>query len=161
MKRIDLFLFWVSAMVLVPGCPPGSVGNNDDDGGGPGLEVSFTATFSGAQEAPPVESDGTGSGTFTLNTAGTVLSYEITASGLSGPVTLAHFHIGPPGVSGGIVFEITDAITEDEDGNITAAGEWQIDAADVTALLDGDIYVNLHTAAHPAGEIRGQLVEVE
>jgi len=158
-------------MILAPGCPPGgglyddgnnnSNDNNDNGNGGPGVEVTFSAAFSGDQEAPPVVSNGTGSGTFTLNAAGTELSFDITASGLSGPVTLAHFHSGPPGVAGGIVFHITDTIVEDAEGNITATGVWPIDDANVTALLAGNIYVNLHTANHATGEIRGQLIEVE
>jgi hypothetical protein len=165
-----MFLFLAGVMVLAPGCPAGggglygggNNGGNDNGGdGGPGVEVTFSATLSGDQEAPPVESNGAGSGTFTLNAEGTELSYEVTASGLSGPVTYAHFHNSPPGISGGIVFEITNTITENADGTITASGVWPTDNADVSALLDGDIYINFHTADHPDGEIRGQLIEEE
>jgi len=162
MKRTCMFLSLAGIMVLAPGCPTvggGSTGGNDN--GEPGVEVAFTATLSGAQEAPPVESNGTGTGTFTLNAEETELSFEITASGLSGPVIAAHFHQGAVGVAGGILFTITDTVTENPDGSITAGGTWAVNASNVTALLDGEVYVNLHTGDHPLGEIRGQLNRVE
>ncbi len=170
MKRISMFLFLVSVTVMASGCPTagglyGGGGNtnggNDNGGGngGPGVEVTFTATLSGDQEAPPVQSNGTGTGTFTLNAAATELTFEFTASGLSGPVTFAHFHKPAVGVAGGVLFEITDTITENADGTLTASGTWPVNASDVTALLDGNVYVNLHTADHQDGEIRGQLLE--
>ena len=168
MKRMAMFLFLASVTVLASGCPTGgglygggnNNGNaNDNGGGGPGVEVRFTATLSGADEVPPVQSSGTGTGTFTLNAEATELTFELTASGLSGPVIASHFHKGAIGVAGGVLFEITDTITENPDGTLTASGTWAVNASDVTALLAGDVYVNLHTADHPDGEIRGQLVE--
>ena len=170
MKRMAMFLFLVSVTVMASGCPAGgglyggggnTGGGNDNGGGngGPGVEVTFKATLSGANEVPPNQSSGTGTGTFTLDADGGELAYELTASGLSGPVVAAHFHKGAPGVAGGVLFEITNRITEDADGNITASGVWPTDASDVTALLDGNVYVNLHTDDNPFGEIRGQLIE--
>ena len=165
-----MFLFLVSVTVMASGCPAGggaiygggnNNGNANDNGGGggPGVEVTFKATLSGEQEVPPVQSNGTGTGTFTLNADATELTFELTASGLSGPVVASHFHKGAPGVAGGVLFEITDTITENPDGTLTASGTWPVNASDVTALLAGDVYVNLHTAEHTLGEIRGQLVE--
>jgi hypothetical protein len=169
MKRISMFLFLGSVTVMASGCPTagglyggGGNNNNNDSGGGnggPGVEVTFKATLSGDQEAPPVQSNGTGTGTFTLKADATELTFEFTASGLSGPVIASHFHKGAIGVAGAVLFEITDTITENADGTLTASGTWPVNASDVTALLDGNVYVNLHTADHTLGEIRGQLLE--
>lgn len=139
------------------GCPAmdgnGDVNGNDNAGG---EQRSFTATLDGGQETPPVETEGSGSGTFTLNAEQTELSFTVTASGLSGPVTLAHFHRGAAGVAGPVAVDIFGSL-EEADGNITLEGVWEVTEDDVADLLNGDIYINLHTAEHPAGEIRGQL----
>ncbi|MCH7858739.1 MAG: CHRD domain-containing protein, partial [Candidatus Marinimicrobia bacterium] len=71
-------------------------------------------------------------------------------------IAAAHFHKGAAGVAGGVVHAITDDFT----GN-TASGLWA--SADLTDaliadLLAGNLYVNVHTAANGAGEIRGQVI---
>ena len=72
----------------------------------------------------------------------------------------AHFHFSADGAagSGGIVFAITDSVVNDGDGGATAEGVWNLTADDVRNLRLDYIYVNLHTDANPAGEIRGNLV---
>ena len=112
--------------------------------------------MSGDAEVPGVETDGTGTGTFTLNAAETELTYDIRASGLSGPVTGAHFHNAFPNAAGPIVFDIGDTVTE-SDGVVTATGSWPLSATDLSELRAVYIYVNLHTELNPSGEIRGQL----
>src|SRR5437879_9994871 len=65
----------------------------------------FQAELEGFQETPAISTNGTGTFRATLNTAGTVLSYELTYSGLEGGNTLfAHVHIGQPAVAGGVMF---------------------------------------------------------
>jgi len=121
-------------------------------------QIHFTAKLDGAQEVPPVTTTATGTGTFTLNSTGTELAYHITFAGLSGSLAASHFHNGPAGVAAGVVRAITFT------GN-TAAGVWKstdatqpLTDALVKELLSGRLYVNLHTAANPAGEIRGQVL---
>jgi len=118
----------------------------------------FTARFDGAQEEPTsVTTAASGTGVFQLTSAG--LRFNITVTGLSGPIALAHFHNGRFGVDAGIV----RTITGDFVGN-TATGIWTstdvepLTPALLQALRDGDIYVNVHTGLNPGGEIRGQLV---
>ncbi len=121
----------------------------------------FTTTLSGNAEVPPVVSDGMGTGTFELSADESSLSYSITASGLSGPVTAAHFHFsatGPAG-SGGVLFEITDSV-EEINGEITLEGTWPLTAEDVVNLRVDYVYVNLHTEANPSGEIRGNVTAI-
>jgi hypothetical protein len=76
-------------------------------------------------------------------------------SGLSGPVTVAHFH-GPAaaGKNAGIAVGISN-------GNLPASFEGSATLTDAQAadLAAGRWYLNLHTAAYPAGEIRGQVVK--
>jgi hypothetical protein len=117
--------------------------------------TGFAARIEGAQEVPPVETNASGTGAFTLTNAG--LAFSITADGLD--FTAAHFHNAGPGTNGGVVRGITDEFGE----TTTAWGLWSpSDAQALTAeqrgdLIEGNIYVNLHTAENPGGEIRGQL----
>jgi hypothetical protein len=115
-------------------------------------QIHFTAKLDGAQEVPPVTTTATGTGTFTLNSTGTELTYHITFAGLSGSLTASLFHNAAVGVGGGVVRNISF------NGN-TAAGSWK--SSDATQpltsdllreLLAGRIYVNLHTAANPAAK---------
>ena len=107
---------------------------------------------------PPVITTATGTAAIRLNETRTALTYDITVNGLSGPITLAHFHNAPAGVNGGVVRTITGNFT----GN-TATGVWRNTDAEpltpalVAEIMAGNIYMNVHTAANGGGEIRGQL----
>lgn len=113
----------------------------------------FEATLSGTQEVPPNASPGRGTAEVQVNSNTNTLSWKVTYSGLSGPVTGAHIH-GPaaPGANAGIVVPFT--------GNLNAQpvqGQAQITPQQLGDLAAGMWYVNLHTAQSPGGEIRGQL----
>ena len=110
--------------------------------------ISLTAAMDGTQENPAVTTAGKGTGAFVLDASG--LRYRITVDSLSGPMTAAHFHNAAAGTNGGVIQPITFT------GN-TATGVWAITPAQVAALLAGRIYVNVHTAANPGGEVRGQV----
>lgn len=88
----------------------------------------------------------------TLDTETHELKYTIDYRGLSGPVTIAHFH-GPakPGVDAGVMKLIPGPYQSGMSNTVT------IDAATQAAMLDGMTYVNLHTKAHPKGETRAQM----
>jgi hypothetical protein len=118
-------------------------------------QTHFTATLTGDQENPAVTTSATGTGSFTLTSAG--LEFSVTVEGLT--LTAAHFHNGAVGVNGGVVRGITSDFT----GN-TASGIWtSTDAGEeltpelIVELLAGNLYVNVHTAANGGGEIRGQV----
>jgi hypothetical protein len=113
--------------------------------------VSFKADLKASEEVPPNDSKATGTVTATYDTASKKLTWKGNYSGLTGPATMAHFH-GPaePGKNAGVAVPITPSASPFENSaNLT-------DAAD---LLAGRWYVNVHTAAHPGGEIRGQLAK--
>jgi hypothetical protein len=114
--------------------------------------VHFTAKLDGASETPPNDSKGVGEAQITLDTTAHKISWKVTYSGLTGPATMAHIH-GPAaiGVAAPVVIPLPPPLGSPIKGS-----------ADITDGQIGDLranlwYVNIHTAAHPAGEIRGQL----
>lgn len=117
-------------------------------------EMKFKAELSGGEEVPPVETSATGMADITYDSDSKMLSWTAEHSGLSGDVTAAHFH-GPaaPGENAPPMIPI-------EVANL-AKGEATLDDAQATALTDGKLYLNLHTAANPNGEIRGQVMKAE
>ena len=113
-------------------------------------------SLSGLQEVPANASTGIGTGTVTYDAGTNVLSWIINWQGLSGSPIAMHFHIAPPGTNGSagvhiMMFDTTS--TGAAIGSSAAASP-----AFVTALLSGNTYINIHTLAFPAGEIRGQVV---
>jgi len=85
-----------------------------------------------------------------------VLTGTINFSGLSGPATAAHIHQGAAGVAGGIVIFLTGDLGAPA-GTLTVPFGTVLSPALVTALQADQLYVNIHTAANPGGEIRGQI----
>ena len=99
-------------------------------------------------------STGTGIGTITgsYDDVTNLLDYSLTWSGLTGPATVAHFHLGAPGVSGGVQLGITDLSSPSVGSGIS------LSATQETNLLAGNWYVNIQTSAFGGGEIRGQVI---
>jgi CHRD domain len=115
--------------------------------------LHYAASLVGASETPPTDSSGTGSATVDLDTSAKTLSWTLTYSGLSGPANMAHFHgPAPVGKSAGVQIPLTGDLTSPVKGSASIT---DAQAADLKAGL---WYVNIHTAAHPGGEIRGQVV---
>ena len=119
---------------------------------GPALAEKMKATLDGKAEVPPNASAGTGTADIDYDPATKKLSWKLTYSGLSGPATAAHFH-GPAeaGKNGGVAVAIPNATSSPAEGSATLT---DAQAADLTS---GKYYVNVHTAANPGGEIRGQV----
>ncbi len=115
--------------------------------------ASLTARLSGASEVPPTPTNAKGNLQATLDKRNRVLTWTLQVSGLSGAPTAAHFH-GPaaPGENAGVAAPITITGQPTDNGVVT------LTAAQMDDLLAGRWYVNVHTAAHPDGEIRGQMM---
>ncbi|MFQ5603862.1 MAG: CHRD domain-containing protein [bacterium] len=144
----------------------------------------FVAPLEGKQEVPKVNTTAHGLATFSLNAAETELSYKLYVSNMTTGrnvnfsfVTQAHIHLGGRGKNGDIVAFLFGPVAAGGTpapsftGNGLVA-EGTLTSADLTGPLAGktiadlaaemrknseNTYVNVHTLAHPAGEIRGQI----
>lgn len=115
--------------------------------------VNFKASMSGAQEVPPKTTDGKGDALATLDTTKKILSYTVTYTGLTGPATAAHIH-GPAavGANAGVLIPFASPASP-------ISGTATLTDAQIADLMAGKMYANVHTAANPGGEIRGQLTK--
>jgi len=114
----------------------------------------YQAFLSGAGENPVNNTTGSGYGTVTLNDAMTSFDVDLTWQGLTGPASAGHIHgPAPVGVNAPVIFPF--AITPGVSGHFT--GTFAINATQLGFLQTGLLYMNLHTAQFPGGEIRGQL----
>ena len=116
--------------------------------------VRFSANLDGVSEVPPVESPGTATATVWFDKEAGTVTWDVYWSGLSGPPTAAHFH-GPASKTNRAGVQV------DLGGNGFVSpfrGRAQLTADQADQLLAGQWYINIHTAAHPDGEIRGQVL---
>ena len=121
---------------------------------GPAFADKMKATLDGKSEVPPTTTAGKGTADIDYDPATKKLSWKVTHSGLSGPATAAHFHgPGEPGKNAGVAVAIPNAASSPVEGSATLT---DAQAADLAA---GKYYVNVHTAANPGGEIRGQVTK--
>jgi CHRD domain len=140
-------------------------------------EDHFNTKLTGFRETPSILTNGTGTFAATLDSSGTSLSFTLKYANLSSNATQAHIHFAEPGVAGNIIVFLCagpkpacPASGGTVTGTITGADVLAVSSQGVTAgtfsdllriLRSGDAYVNVHTANHPAGEIRGQLATGE
>src|SRR5712672_4723410 len=119
---------------------------------GPAFAEKMKVTLDGKSEVPATTSTATGTADLDYDAASKKLTWKVTYSGLSGPATAAHFH-GPAetGKNAGVAVAIPNATSSPAEGSATLT---DAQAADLVA---GKYYVNVHTAANPGGEIRGQV----
>jgi hypothetical protein len=113
------------------------------------LAGKMDVKLSGDQEVPPVKSAGSAAGTITIGDDGAV-SGSVTATGFT--PTAAHIHMAGAGKNGPVIVPFT----KDGDKFGPAAGA-KLTPEQMTAYKAGDLYVNVHSAANPGGEVRAQL----
>lgn len=143
LKSATLYLC-VSVFILVTAC--------DEENSGPAPDfVEFNnVSISSAQEVPLTTSSASGSLNSKYDKTSNKLEYTITYSGLT-PAAM-HFHNGEIGVAGGVEQEVPGPYSSGMTGTLTLTD------AQETNLLANNWYLNIHTAASPGGEIRGQVV---
>ena len=118
--------------------------------GGAALAADLKLRLTGAEETPPVTTSASGTGTISI-AADKSVSGTVKTAGIEG--TVAHIHVGAPGQSGPPI------ITLDKG----ADGAWSVPTGSkltddqYASFKAGNLYVNVHSAEHKAGEIRGQL----
>lgn len=146
--------------------------------------VTYSASLSGAAEAPPNASPGTGSAWVVYDPAAHSLSISFSFSGLLGTTTAAHIHAAtavpgagtagvatqtprfvgfPVGVTAGSYSQVFDTslATSWNPAYVTAnGGITGAETAFASALAEGKAYLNIHTTVVPGGEIRGFLERV-
>ncbi|SRR5258706_9991879 len=106
-------------------------------------------SLSGADEVPPVSTSASGSGSFRIADDGSV-SGSVKTSGVQG--TMAHIHMAPKGKNGPVIVPLT------KDGDTYSVPEGKkLTAEQLQAFKDGNLYVNVHSAANKGGEVRAQL----
>ena len=115
--------------------------------------VVITTKLNGDQEAPsPVTTTGTGTAIFIVDTNTGAISGKVDLTGLSANATAAHIHQAPAGTAGPVTIPL-------QGGLGVTAGQWTVPAGVVlspgqmAALKTNQLYVNIHTSNHPAGEI--------
>jgi hypothetical protein len=111
--------------------------------------ADVNVTLSGAEEAPPVTSAGAGAGVFVIGTDRSITG-SVTTTGIAG--TAAHIHEAAPGKNGPVVIPLTKS----GDTYAVPAGS-TLTVEQYATFQAGNLYVNVHTAANPNGELRGQL----
>jgi CHRD domain len=117
----------------------------------------WTAALSSGQEVPKqAVRDTAAHGLFKGTLAGDKLKWKLTFAKLTGPATAAHIHMAAKGKSGPIVVPLCPAPAPCKSG---ATGTATITPTLMTAFKKHLLYVNVHTAKNPAGEIRGQLAK--
>jgi CHRD domain len=134
--------------------------------------TTFHATLSGKNQNPPIDVPAHGSATFTLSADGKSLTYRVRVTDIDS-VSMAHIHIAPEGQEGPVAawlypskppavvkkgkFTGVLATGRLTDASLTGPLQGKTIADLVKEIKGGTAYVNVHTTAHPAGEIRGQI----
>jgi CHRD domain len=138
--------YLIAAIVLLFGAPNGIPAAQAET-------IQLKADLKGANEIPPNASSASGKAMATLDTGTRLLTWTVTYADLTGPALGAHFH-GPsePGKNAGIVLPFK-TVQSPIEGTATLT---ENQAAD---LLSGKWYANIHTAANPGGELRGQMMK--
>jgi hypothetical protein len=150
----------MTVLALVTGCPVPP----------PAPATEFRAQLSGANEVPPVTTAATGAFEAEIVNNDQAIEFRLEAQNIVN-VTAAHIHVGGATVNGPVILFLFDATT---DGPFTSPVTGTLTAADlipaggvntfaeaIANIRAGNTYVNVHTTANPAGEIRGQLIAVD
>lgn len=111
---------------------------------------TFVFQLTGAQEVPPVPSTHSGGCMGTLDQG--AATFALTCVHDVADATIMHIHRAPAGENGPIAFDLGDPTSP-------VSATWTgMTPADVADALAGNLYVNIHTAGRPGGEIRGQIL---
>lgn len=110
---------------------------------------AIKVSLSGTEEVPPLNVPGSGSGSFRLAEDGT-LTGSVTTKDVAG--TMGHIHRAAKGANGPVIVPL-----EKKGDTYSVPAGRKLTAAQTEDLKAGRLYVNVHTARHKGGEVRGQL----
>jgi hypothetical protein len=109
-----------------------------------------TLTLTGANEVPPVTTSATGTATVTINPDRSV-AVKVNVSGMT--ATASHIHEGAPGTNGPVIVPFTKT----GDNTFASSEGAKLTESQYASYKAGNLYVNVHSAAHPIGEIRAPI----
>ncbi|MGN6389663.1 MAG: CHRD domain-containing protein [Burkholderiaceae bacterium] len=132
----------LAAAALTAAC--GTMGNMMHGGANEAVHLT------GAQEVPPVSTNASGTGHIMVASDKTVQG-DVTTENIVG--TAAHIHIGAAGTNGPVIVPLKK--TGDNTWSVPAGS--MLNDSQYAAYKEGKLYVNVHSAGHPGGEIRAQL----
>ena len=143
---------FITSLIFTSALSTMSIGCNDDDDM-PELYREI-AVLNVAMEVPAPAGTTKASGVFAFDLVEKtgVMKYTLTVTDLTGPAVAGHIHKGAVGVAGGVVLALMVPTT-----TVEVTGTVTLNAVALADLKAGLLYVNIHTAANPMGEIRGQL----
>lgn len=121
---------------------------------------NLVAQLSGDQEVPPVATAAHGTALFHISSDGSTVSYKVVVNKPSSAVTAAHIHNAPAGSNGGVVVTLFPGADAKVNRNTTTISGTFPTSTYPTLVADagaGQLYVNVHNASFPGGEVRGQL----
>ncbi|MFL6465307.1 MAG: CHRD domain-containing protein [Bryobacteraceae bacterium] len=144
--RLTLVTAAVLAALLSTGCSSMQSAMNKMGLGG----SKATSDLTGTQEVPPVSTNASGKSTISVASDKSVSGSVITDA-MTG--TAAHIHQGAMGANGPVIIPLTKT----SDKAFTVPANTKLTDAQYDAYRAGNLYVNVHSAAHPAGEIRVQM----
>jgi heme A synthase len=118
--------------------------------------MKMTVPLTGAQQVPPLKVAGHGTADLTYDPSTRKLTWTITYTDLTGTATMAHIHgPAPAGKNAGVEVWLSQ---QGQQATSPITGEATLTPALAQQLMAGDTYINVHTHAHPGGEIRGQII---
>jgi hypothetical protein len=145
MNRATAGIWAIAAAVALAGCADMKSKMPDWMPGSGAISVSL----SGAEEVPPVKTAATGSGSFRVAEDGTITG-SVTTKDVAG--TAAHIHQGAKGKNGPVIVPLN----KNGDTYSVPAGR-KLTEAQLKALKQGELYVNVHSNKNKGGEVRAQL----
>jgi hypothetical protein len=117
---------------------------------GAALAAESAVNLTGAQEVPPVDTPAKGNGSINIGPDGSV-SGSVKTTGIVS--TAAHIHVGATGKNGPVIVPLAK---QGDDTYVVPSGA-KLNESQMASYKAGDLYVNVHSAKHPGGEIRAQL----
>lgn len=137
--RISAALAGFALLLVVGACSPALT------------PTTFEVVLTGGQEVPPTGTTATGTANVTV--AGNRLAVDGAWEGFDIADPGAHIHgPAPAGANAGILFELAY-----DNSSRTFEGTFTLDQEQMSYFLENELYINLHSEAFPAGEIRGQI----
>ena len=115
-----------------------------------GMSNTQQLTLTGAGEVPPVTTSASGTAAVTINPDRSV-SVKVTVTGMT--ATASHIHEGAAGANGPVIVPFTKT----GDNAFASPDGAKLTESQYASYKAGNLYVNVHSAAHPGGEIRAQI----